>query len=233
MKENIYTSGTYLKNNPGWDADDVPYKVECINHIIKRNELSFNELIEVGCGAGDVLKNMALKYPALSSMKGYDISPQAIELAIKKNLPGIQFFQSDFLNIAEKKTDLLLVIDVLEHLQDFYQFLEKLRPRAAYFIFHIPLDISCRTLLKAHVLLQQRTAVGHIHYFSKEMVFWALEDSGYKITDWFYTKPIGDIKKTSSFKTGVKKLLRNFSFLLNQDKSAKCWGGYSLMILAK
>jgi hypothetical protein len=100
-------------------------------------------------------------------------------------------------------------------------------------MFHIPLDLSCRTILKPHILLQQRESVGHIHYFSKELVQWMLKDTGYEIIDWMYTKPMLDLKPPGTFKRRIKKILRNASFSINKDLSAKLWGSYSMMILAK
>jgi hypothetical protein len=82
-------------------------------------------------------------------------------------------------------------------------------------------------------MLQQRQSVGHIHYFTKEMVEWSLRDTGYTIIDWVYTKPVVDIEPADSFKRWVKKALRNFSFAINKDWSVRKWGGYSIMILAK
>jgi hypothetical protein len=100
-------------------------------------------------------------------------------------------------------------------------------------VFHIPLDLCCRTLLKPHVLMQQREAVGHIHYFSKEMVLWMLKDTGYEVMDWRYTKSMLDLLPQSSLKNKLKKTLRHLSFSLDEEKSVKYWGGYSMMILAK
>jgi hypothetical protein len=100
-------------------------------------------------------------------------------------------------------------------------------------VFHIPLDVSARTIMKPHVLLQQRQSVGHIHYFSKEMAIWALQDTGYDIIDWVYTKPVVDVTRADSFKRFIKKTLRNISFAINKEWSVKKWGGYSLMILTK
>ena len=75
--------------------------------------------------------------------------------------------------------------------------------------------------------------MGHLHYFSKEMVEWALKDTGFTIIDWVYTKPAIDTKKASTLKDALKKVLRSISFAVNKDWSARMWGGYSMMILAK
>lgn len=233
-ESNIYANGEYSENNPTWHAEDSPWKVDIISSMIERNNITIQDLVEVGCGAGEILVSLAEKNMNIRTLKGYDISPQAISLAEKKKTERVQFYLGDFISGDQgPKADIILVIDVLEHVSDYYGFLQKLKGKARYFIFHIPLDLSCRTILKPHVMLQQRKAVGHLHYFSEEMVWWFLKDSGFKVVDWEYTKPITDIRKHKSFKQYIKKKLRNISYNINKKKSVKLWGNYSLMILAK
>ena len=233
-ESNIYTSGEYFENNPTWDIEDSPWKADIINSIIKRNRITINDLVEVGCGAGGILASLAEKNTNIRTLKGYDISPQAISLAEKRKSERVRFYLGDFINGDQRaNVDVILVIDVLEHVSDYYGFLQKLKDKARYFVFHIPLDLSCRTILKPHVLLQQRESVGHLHYFSEEMVWWFLKDSCFTVVDWEYTKPITDIRKSRSFKQYIKKKLRNFSYGISKKTSVKLWGGYSLMILAQ
>jgi SAM-dependent methyltransferase len=232
-EDNIYTNGQYLKNNSTWDVEDSSWKSDVIVDLLKSNHVEPAEIIEVGCGAGAILENLSKKCPFVKSLKGFDISPQAIEIAKKRENGNLSFANEDIILRKDIHTDLLLVIDVVEHVEDFYGFLKKLKPFSEHFVFHIPLDLSCRTILKPHVMLQQRNAVGHIHFFSEEMVFWALKDMGYEVINFVYTKPVVDVNAASSFKRAVKKILRNFSFFINKKLSVKIWGGYSLMILAK
>lgn len=232
MHNNIYTDGTYLMNNPAWGAEDAAWKAMLIADLIKKNKLDFKTVVEVGCGTGQILNNLSTKFFKDVDFAGYDISPQAIELAKKINSNRLTFYNRDFLK-EEKFADLLLVIDVVEHIDDYIIFLKQLQPKAENFIFHVPLDMSCWAILKPHILLQQRKAVGHIHYFTKEIIEWVLADNGYQIIDWHYTKPNIDSAVPKSFKTKTKKHLRNFSFSINKNLSAKLWGGYSMLILAK
>ena len=229
----IYNNGAYKEKNPTWDDEFAPWKAAMVQELINKNRLHFSSIIEIGCGAGGILEYLQKHNPNIKSSSGYDISEAAIAMAKIKNLPGIQFFNKDLLAEETEPTDLLLCIDVIEHIDDFYGFLEKLKNKSANFIFHIPLDLSCRTILKPHVILLQRDLVGHIHYFSEEIALWALKDTGYQIIDCFYTKPIIDEEKAIGIKAKLKKALRNFSYSLNPKLSAKLWGGYSLMILAK
>lgn len=229
----IYVNGEYFSNNPGWDVTDAPWKTDVISDLLKRNKLSLKQVTEVGCGAGENLVELSKKHNNIEKLTGYDISPQAIALAAKKATEKISFYNEDITAKENIHADLMLVIDVVEHVDDYYGFLRKLKTKSDWFVFHIPLDLSCRTVMKPHVLQQQRRSVGHIHYFSKEMVEWALQDTGYEIVDWVYTKPVVDVQPADSIKRFVKKILRNISFAINKDWSAKKWGGYSMMILAK
>jgi SAM-dependent methyltransferase len=229
----LYTGGAYLTNNPTWDAADSAWKARFIYNLLQKNNIPLTEVTEVGCGAGGILSELSKTDSRIKSLTGYDISPQAIELAQKKATDKIIFFNEDITKREGLHTELMLLIDVLEHVDDFYGFLRKLRSKSNYFVFHIPLDLSCRTIMKPHVLLQQRQSVGHIHYYTKDMVMWTLQDTGFEIIDWLYTKPVVDKEPAGSFKRAVKKTLRNISFATNKDWSVKKWGGYSIMVLAK
>jgi len=233
MTDNIYTDGTYLRNNPGWNTSDSEWKAKIILQLLNKNNISPKEISEVGCGAGGILQFLSKNIKKDISFSGYDISPQAIALAKQKESEKLKFFNEDFIANKNIHTDVLLAIDLLEHVDNYYGFLEAMKPKSNFFVFHIPLDLSCRMILKPHILFQQRNTVGHIHYFTKEMVIWFLKDKGYEIMDWMYTKPLTDEERSKSLKRGIKKILRNISFSLNKDLSAKLWGSYSMMILAK
>lgn len=232
LNSDMYLNGQYLQNNPTWDVEDSPWKARVIHDLLRKNKIRVNEVVEIGCGAGGILEQLSLLETSVAHFKGYDISPQAIELAQTKETDKVRFFQQDFL-AGEEKAELVLIIDVLEHIADFYGFLEKLKAKGQRFVFHIPLDASCRSLLKPWTIKQQRDAVGHLHYFSEEMVWWFLKDTQYDIIDWVYTKPVTDTQPSRSLFQGIKKNLRNISYSINKPLSVKLWGGYSLMILAQ
>lgn len=229
----LYISGEYFKNNPTWDVEDAEWKADIIFNLLAKNNIAVTDVVEIGCGAGANLVELSKRDNRMKTLTGYDISPQAIKLAEQKASDKIKFFNE---NLAEKEglqTELMLAIDVVEHVDDYYGFLRKLKTKSKYFVFHIPLDLACRTVMKPHVLLQQRQSVGHIHYYTKEMVEWALQDTGYDIIDWVYTKPVFDNMPADSVKNFIKKMLRNISYAVNKDWSVKKWGGYSIMVLAK
>ncbi|MEO6683734.1 MAG: class I SAM-dependent methyltransferase [Ginsengibacter sp.] len=232
-RDDMYTGGQYLENTGNWNVEDSWWKADLVFDIYKKNGLQPKSIVEVGCGAGAILETLQKKDAGIKKLTGFDISPQAISLAKTRSNSTLEFFQDDFLKVDFPVPDLVLMMDVMEHVEDFYSFMRTLSAKGQRFVFHIPMDLSCRTLLKPHVLLQQRESVGHIHYFSEEMIFWILKDTGYKIIDLHYTKPVIDFQPVKGAKARVKKILRNLSFRINPGISAKLWGGYSLLILAE
>ncbi|MGH2564849.1 MAG: class I SAM-dependent methyltransferase [Ginsengibacter sp.] len=230
VQNNIYVNGDYLDRNPTWGKEDSLWKAKEIHKIIQRNQLHPDSIIEVGCGFGEILIHLSKLCKEVSSIKGYDISPQAIAEAQKHTTDRVLFYNTDFAKENNTSFGLILVIDVIEHIPDYLEFLKSIAGKGKDFIFHIPLDISCRTILKPHVLLQQRNDVGHLHYFTRDHVEWILSDMGFVIKDWHYTLSETDRNKAHTIKQWIKKNIRKFSFFLTKEISVKLWGGYSVMI---
>jgi SAM-dependent methyltransferase len=228
----MYTNDQYLQQHPDWDGEEAVLKAGWIMSMINKHKLPMKEVVEAGCGSGRVLAELSKHY-AGGLFKGYDISPQAIAMAKQFQDRQTTFYQADLLTAYQGKADVLLLIDVLEHVPDYYGMLESLHDKADHFIFHIPLDLSCYSLMKPHLLEQQRQASGHIHYFSKDMVLWMLRDTGYQLTDWWYTKPVSDTGPVKGIKSKTKRTIRNISFNLSKECAVKWWGGYSMLIAAK
>src|SRR5947209_5456061 len=58
MSENMYTSGEYLEKHPTWHAEDSFGKAEEIIRMMARNNIMPKTICEVGCGAGEILKQL-------------------------------------------------------------------------------------------------------------------------------------------------------------------------------
>ena len=116
-------------------------------------------------------------------MSGFDVSPQALERAIGKQTPNTKFYLDNILERDDLFFDIVLAIDVMEHVEDYIGFLKKLKRRGTYKIFHIPLDLSVQSVFRAWPILNLRRDVGHLHYFFKETALMTLEDCGYTIIE--------------------------------------------------
>jgi 2-polyprenyl-3-methyl-5-hydroxy-6-metoxy-1,4-benzoquinol methylase len=230
--EQRYTDGEYLEHNPTWHVEDSPWKAEKILAMMSRNALAPSTICEVGCGAGEILAQLQQKLPQQCRFWGYDISPQAYHLALTRANQRLQFRQADLLAEEETMFDLLLVIDLIEHLDDYYGFLRKLKPRGRHTIFHIPLDLSAYTVCRSYPILKLRATVGHIHYFTKDTALAALSDTGYEVLDWFYPEP-RLILRGKPLRQQVLALLRHGLMGVNRDLAVRLLGGRSLLVLAR
>lgn len=232
MSEVIYRDGSYLANNPSWHEEDSPWKARQIIRLLEANRLKPSTICEIGCGAGGILTSMARQMSPTTRFKGYEISPDAFALCASKRASNVQFSLTDLLAEDAEHFDVALAIDVFEHVEDYFSFLRKLKPRATYKVFHIPLDMSVLWTLLKWPIVNGRNRVGHLHYFMKDTALATLRDSGYEIVDYFYT-PGGLELPNLSVLDRCLKLPRKAAFAVHQDFTVRLLGGYSLLALAK
>lgn len=228
----IYENGDYLFKNPGWHEHDSPWKAGLIKKMLERNNLHPSEICEVGCGAGGILSCLASESAENVKFFGYDISPQAYEISKHKEKDNIRFHLKDLLHENEARFDLVMCIDVFEHVEDYLGFLKKLKGKGEYKIFHIPLDLSVQTVLRGSSLLERRSSLGHIHYFTKQTALATLTDTGYKIVDYCYTHKFVDAPALG-WKNKVTKKILQLCFLMHEDLAARILGCSSLLVLTK
>jgi len=228
----MYQSGEYLDKNPRWHAADSPWKAAQILKMIRRQNLNPATVCEVGCGAGEILNRLHAELPA-TDFFGYEVSPQAYEICSAKTKERLQFRLGDLLE-TEERFDLLLCIDVFEHVPDYLSFLERLRGRASRFIFHIPLDLSALSLLRPARLMKTRYGVGHLHMFTAETALAVLKDTGYETLDSFFTAGGLELEKNQKrLRTVLANLPRRVLGKFSPRLAARILGGYSLLVFAK
>jgi cyclopropane fatty-acyl-phospholipid synthase-like methyltransferase len=230
MKSNIYQSGEYLQNNPEWGIGDATWKAAHIMDMLRRHNLEPRVIGDVGCGAGEILYQLRLRMPEECTFYGFDISPQAIELTRSRETDRLTFQLKHLSEIEADRFDLVLAIDVFEHVEDFFGFLRTLKTRGAYKLFHIPLDLSAKSVTR-NELMKKRKTVGHLHYFSRHTALAALQETGHEVIDFFYTCTMDLPRK--SIKSVVFKYINKSLFKLSKESAVRLLGGYSLMVLTK
>ena len=228
----IYKDGTYLANNPSWHEEDSPWKAKQITRMLRKHCIVPSRVAEIGCGAGEILNCLENEYGEEVAFSGFDISQQAYEICRTKQKENLQFFLKDLVKEEELTFDLVMAIDVFEHVEDYFGFLRKLKNRGTYKIFHIPLDLSVQSVLRSSPILKERSSVGHIHYFTKETALETLKDTGYEVVDYFYTNSSLELQNRG-WKANLMKLPRAFFYSIHKDLSVRIFGGFSLLVLAK
>jgi SAM-dependent methyltransferase len=229
--ERRYQDGTYLVHNPDWDKSDSPWKATLILNILKEFKLSPSSICEVGCGAGDILAHIKRIHPD-TKLTGFDISVDAARFWKNHEEQGIRFHCGDFLELDRQRYDCILLLDVIEHLANPFDFLGAIKERAEYFIFHFPLDLSASSVLREKPILKARQSVGHIHYFTKGLVFALLRETGFDVMHWRYTNAYWS-GPSRSLRARIASLPRRLAFSINKDFGVRLLGGETLMVLAR
>jgi SAM-dependent methyltransferase len=210
---------------------DSPWKAIQIDKIIQNNNLSPKNICEVGCGAGEIINQLSMK-AQYSQVKftGYEISEDAFELCRTRESDRLHYIKQDLLDV-DKKYDVLLCIDVFEHVENHMGFLRNLKTKGEYKIFHIPLDLSVSSLIRGR-LMYVRDNIGHLHYFTPETAIATLTDCGYEIVDSMFTPSFADLP-SKTWKAMIIRLPRLILFKLSPKLLSTLLGGISMMVLAK
>jgi SAM-dependent methyltransferase len=227
----IYRNGKYLKNNPGWHSEDAAWKAAQILKLFKRNRLTPKTVCDIGCGAGDIVLNLSSMFGGGVRFVGYEISPQAFRLCSAKNKLNVTFVNGGVSEIGDF-FDVVMAIDVLEHIEDYIGFARGLRSKGEFKVFHIPLDLSVQAIFRNTPLLNSREKAGHLHFFTKDIALSALCEAGYKILDYFYTCGSLDLPG-KGFNAFMLKFPRKLAMRFHRDFAARLLGGFSLMILTQ
>lgn len=224
----IYSDGEYARRQPTFHVEDAPWKAEHILAMLVKHGLHPARVVDVGCGAGAILRELQAELAPEISFEGYDVSPQGIELARKHENERLRFFCQDLSAVPDSAYDLALCIDVFEHVEDYLGFLRMLHKKASYTLFHIPLDMTVVSVLR-NSPAYTREAVGHLHYFSPDTALLTLKDTGYEIVDWHFTP--ARIDQTPTRAARLLKIPRRLAFSVNQWMTARILGGYSMLVL--
>ena len=210
---------------------DSPWKAEKVFKLLSENGCNPKSICEIGCGAGGVLVELRRVFPN-SELFGYEIAPDASHFWSRHASANIRFQVGDFFELNKRAFDVLLLLDVIEHLDNPFDFLNRLREFASSFVFHIPLDLSATNVLRERPLLRSRAVVGHVHYFTKGLALSLLRECGYEIMEWRYTGA-AFTSPQKSWKTKLAGLPRRLAYSVNKDWGTRLFGGETIMVLAR
>lgn len=228
MQPTIYDDGSYLSANASWHEEDAPYKARLVADVLKRHNVSFATCAEVGCGSGAIIDELASQFPS-AAFTGYDIAKDAERFWSHRKAPNTRYVRDDILKTVET-FDLLLCLDVFEHVDDYIGFLRELRSKASKFLFKIPLDM-CAVKLVTNGIRAARQNSGHLHYFNQYTAIETLRYAGYAIEHSeldasFLSVPPRNIRQA------VVLAPRLLMSLASHKIGAALMGGYTLIVMA-
>jgi SAM-dependent methyltransferase len=228
-----YETGAYGEHNPDWHEADAPFKAAALAVVARFAGLVPHTVLDVGCGTGRVLAELKRELDGEwpdTTYEGWDIASEPIGRA-RASYEGdrITFVKGDFLE-SERKADLLLCVDVIEHVASDLQFLVALRPRAQWFLFRIPLDLSALDVVRPRRLLEARRRYGHRQFYTRETALALLEEAGFQVEVWRYDRvpPPAD-----TLRRRLVDRVRRSLFSAVPDATVRWIGGFSLVVCAR
>lgn len=228
--ENIYTNGAYLLKTGGtWHLEDSPFKAAQVVRLLARHpDFQPQTVCEIGCGAGGILSELQKSLPESTEFTGFEISSQAHSLSEQLANARCRYILGDA--FASGLTyDLVLIMDVIEHVEDCFSFLREAKLKGHFKLYHIPLDTSLNDVLRGK---NKWDMVGHIHLFTIETALKSLEFTGHRVVDWILT-PVFTKQRTRTVQGRVAQTLRAFLGRFSPCLVARLIGGYSILILAE
>jgi SAM-dependent methyltransferase len=159
----------------GWrDMERYAPAPRYLRRIVMRElkRLSFESVLDVGCGEGTLLTMIAQRYPS-AKLAGCELSETALRYC-REQLPGGNIFSLDILedDVSNISYDLLVSMQVLEHLENDVLALERMREMCnRYLLVSVPggkLDHNGRTN-------------GHFRHYTRPDLVHKMEKAGFEV----------------------------------------------------
>ena len=226
-----YLDGSHLSANPDWYEEDAAWKAAQVGRLFERHRLEPTSVCDFGCGTGGVLDTLRTRLPPTTRLAGYEISDGALRLAPSERFERVELLRADPRR-GNDRFDVILLLDVFEHVDDYLGFLRSFHGHADLYVLHIPLDVSVQAVLRASPFLTARRVLGHLHYFTRETALATLADAGFKVVDEQITKPRVDLPARSA-KARIARFPRRLLAAISPRLAARLLGGFELLVLAR
>jgi SAM-dependent methyltransferase len=236
----IYKNGIYVEQNPSWHQEHSLRKAHELYEAISRNiqELTIGsteiKICEIGCGYGGVLYHFSDLLERESGVRtksvGIDLSPGAVESAKSAYGNHIHFICGDIDNL-EEPVDLMLLVDVVEHVKDAKTFVKKVAEKTHWLLMRLPLENNLwnMALGKKKQLLKKH---GHLHSYTFGSALKLLDDvEGIQIVEMRFTRNFMDPSNCATFVSRFMKWPRLFLSAISPRLNSFTLGGQSLIAL--
>jgi SAM-dependent methyltransferase len=189
------------------------WKVDILCDILP--EKYIETIMELGCGPANILKHIGERVRA-SKLIGIDISHSMLEIAKKnlRNKNAILLQGIDF-SACNEDIDLIIMVDILEHVQDVLKMLNDSSLKGKYILIKVPIEKSfimttCNKLRGKSVQIEHPE--GHLHIWGKDDFINIVEKSDLCIVRYELRKPPYHILKFGMENNGFIKSICSFIF---------------------
>lgn len=138
-------------------------------------------VLDIGCGSGSLAKDVATR---VKSVLGVDIEEKNIEKAKRKfSAPNLEYRLADATkDLGNDTFDVIIMSNVLEHIEHRIEFLKSIRGLAKKFLFRVPMiDREWVTLYKKELGLDYRLDTTHFTEYTFAQFKSEFEQAGFRI----------------------------------------------------
>ncbi|MEM1195501.1 MAG: class I SAM-dependent methyltransferase [Pseudomonadota bacterium] len=222
-----YSDGQYLQQHQEWHSERSIWKGDQVLRGLKMADITPTTLCDIGCGAGLVLAHVSRHLPSVVHATGFEPSPDAPQH--ESSVGKIDYRREDA-TAFDGHFDLALMLDVFEHVNDPYGFLEKCSHLADIFVFHVPLDANCLTILRGGFERPRRVS-GHLHYYTDVSARALLTDVGFEILYSDFTKSGWEGANRNPW--SPLNMMRRALFSASEQTTSRLFGGVSYLIVCR
>ena len=174
---NIYTSGEYINLNPTLHDEDSFFKFSNIIKVINKTSLFEDKkkykILDIGGGNGKVGKlfcDYLIQNNIDFEFYAADLSLEMLQIQ-KQNNKYINTTFCGSIELISNFYDIILMIDVIEHIEDYRNFSHELNSKSENIIFNIPIEKNVfdklrNMYLKDTYYKEQNRTLGHVNFYS-------------------------------------------------------------------
>lgn len=154
-----------------WRALGARAKAAHVVELCARARLRPRTLVEIGCGDGSLLAELAARGVA-STLDGFELSAPAAGLAAARGIPGVRTIAAyDGAHVPAEggAYDLAVLSHVLEHVPEPAPLLAEAARVAGWVVVEVPLEANRSAGRPAK--RAQAEEIGHLHRFDRAAVF--------------------------------------------------------------
>jgi SAM-dependent methyltransferase len=205
-------NSTLHKEDSSWKAEKI---MPLIDRIVQNSDKKIITILDVGGGAGLILsiisKYIKNKYNRKVKKIALDLSPGMLKVQAKNDPDLFLCLNEDIkkTSLAKKSIDIVLLIDVLEHLTVPEEALKEIRRISQFCIIKIPLENNFNFKVinffdKGKLRQMLKKDLGHINVFSRKSLLCLLKQSGINVVSFEYTNVFSYLRCSEYYRGKIK-----------------------------